>query len=212
MQSLLIFESGSYRCAVDMDLVSGIESSESVLSHESEKRMCHAVDTDDGEQVVCNLSILFGQPAAARDCETRRFIRLQTGGRRFGFITDQVFGNVDVEDSETRPLPPIFNGHLRKCFPKTLLHDGKPVLVADPEALAQMAQDRQDALPPAEMALAPAPDPATDEIEPAAGRIVEELQNCPKLSKRSTELTQPDSQQIPLCRRPDNAQPGGQAG
>ena len=191
MQSLLIFEMGPYRCAVDMGLVSGIESCESVLMHEHDKRMCHAVDTDEGELVVCNLSILFGQPAAIPNGESRRFIRLQTGEIRFGFITDQVVGNVDVEDSETRPLPPIFNGLLRNCFPKILLHDGKPVLVADPAALAQMAKDRQDALPPAENLLSPAP----DEIEPAAGSIDEEFQNSPKLSKLSTEWPQPDSQQ-----------------
>ena len=197
MQNLLIFEVGPYRCAVDKGLVTGIESVGTHRCQGSEKSFRYVVHVDGAEQVICNLPMVFDLDDAAAENESRTIIKLKGNGRPVGFVTDQVFGNVSLEDGVYRPLPPVFNGLLRKCFPRIFAHDEKPVLVADPTALAQLAESRQASAPKSTSSPSTAPEPTAVGAAPVTEGNFHDLRRCLLLLNRVASVLQQDRQRRP---------------
>ena len=147
MPRLLIFKVGPHRCGVDMNLVAGITNSDRQLDRWPEAQFRCEIHIEGAEQPVYNLPRVFNRTHAPKENGFRKIVRTKVDGQRLNFIVDEVFDDLAIEKQVPKSLPPIFNGNMRKCFPEILSHEGEPIMVADPVALARLADDLQASLP-----------------------------------------------------------------
>jgi len=140
MTELLLFRVGAMQFAIDLPLISNIQSAKSstVLHKEGGAGL---LQTESGEELpLYDLASLFDGNGSARDSEDKKIIMLQVDEKPIGLVVDRVDQVVAAGDDELEPLSPIFKGPAQACFPKVLKQGDLLVLLLAPEGVVKTAR------------------------------------------------------------------------
>jgi len=140
MTELLLFRVGTMQFAVDLPLISNIQSAKSsiVLHKDGGAQL---LQTESGEELpLYELSSLFDGNGSSRDSEDKKIIMLQVNKKPIGLVVDRVDQVVAAGNDELEPLSPIFKGPARACFPRVLKQGDLLVLLLAPEGIVKTAR------------------------------------------------------------------------
>ncbi len=149
MIQVLIFTAGDGRFGVDLPRAANIRKAEA--------------DSGDRSQPprLADLFDLYpGLSGGAEDAGADQVVTLTGDHGDFSLRVDRIDGVVNAHEGEILPLSPVYGETARRFFPRVLLAEAGPVLMLDPEAAAEIADDHPsgpDPLPEAESEAAPPP-------------------------------------------------------
>jgi purine-binding chemotaxis protein CheW len=139
MTELLLFRVGTMQFAVDLPLVSNIQSAKSSIVRHTDGA-AQLLQTESGAELpLYDLSSLFDGNGGFHDSEDKKIIMLQVDEKPIGLVVDRVDQVVAAGNDELEPLSPIFKGPARACFPRVLKQGNLPVLLLAPEGIVKTA-------------------------------------------------------------------------
>ena len=140
MTELLLFRVGTMQFAIDLPLISNIQSAKSsIVLHKDGGEWLLQTESD-GELPLYNLSYLFDGGGISHDFEDKKIILLQVDENPIGLIVDRVDQVVAACNDELEPLSPIFKGPAQACFTGVLKQsDASLVLLLAPEGIVRQS-------------------------------------------------------------------------
>lgn len=99
-----------------------------------------------------DLSLLFGDNSITEEAKNKKLIMIDQNNQQLAFIVDGVDGVINADEHQIVPLPPVFEGHSRLCFPRVFTHGEQIILLINPEAII----DAEEMVPAADL---PEPEP-----------------------------------------------------
>ena len=141
MTELLLFRVGAMQFAIDLPLISNIQSAKSSIVRQKESG-ASLLQTESGEELpLYDLSYLFGGSGFSHDLEDKKIILLQVDENPIGLIVDRVDHVIAAGNDELEPLSPMFKGAAQACFPRVLKQsDSSLVLLLAPEGIVNTAR------------------------------------------------------------------------
>jgi len=141
MTELLLFRVGAMQFAIDLPLISNIQSAKSSIVRNKESG-AGLLQTESGEELpLYDLSYLFGGSGFSHDLEDKKIILLQVDENPIGLIVDRVDHVIAAGNDELEPLSPMFKGAAQACFPRVLKQsDSSLVLLLAPEGIVNTAR------------------------------------------------------------------------
>jgi len=141
MTELLLFRVGAMQFAIDLPLISNIQSAKSSIVRHKESG-ASLLQTESGEELpLYDLSYLFGGSGFSHDLEDKKIILLQVDENPIGLIVDRVDHVIAAGNDELEPLSPMFRGAAQACFPRVLKQsDSSLVLLLAPEGIVNTAR------------------------------------------------------------------------
>ena len=137
---LLLFRVGTAQFAVDLPLISNIQSakSSSVMQKEGGAGLLQA---ESGEEMpLYDLAHFFEGNGYSQDSKDKKIMMLELDENPLGLIVDRVDQIVAVDNDNLEPLSPIFKGPAQTCFPFVLKQRDSLVLLLAPEGFVKIAQ------------------------------------------------------------------------
>lgn len=153
IQKIVLFKVGQRRYGIQMPHVKNIQGAGDISESLKVPRF--------------DLSSLFGEDRLSGTLETKKLIMVNQDDQQLALMVDAVDGVVNVEDHSIVPLPPVFDGHARSCFPLIYHHKGHVVLLINPVSIID-AEDMFPAEPARELGSKDfqiPPDMELDEVE-----------------------------------------------
>ena len=141
MTELLLFRVGAMQFAIDLPLISNIQSAKSSIVMHKEGG-AWLLQTESGDELpLYDLPYLFGEGGFSHDLEDKKIIMLQVDENQIGLIVDRVDHVVAAGNDELEPLSPMFKGAAQACFPRVLKQsDSSLVLLLAPEGIVNTAR------------------------------------------------------------------------
>jgi purine-binding chemotaxis protein CheW len=143
MKELLLFQVGAMQLGMDLSSVRSIQSAPGIASKPLEKHNRFAPLTEDQDVLLYNLLTILGDENSSANSENEKLIMVNAQDRMVGLIVERVNRVVKMDNDRIEPLSPIFQGPALSCFPRVLKHEDRLVLLLDPQAMVDMAQQMQ---------------------------------------------------------------------
>ena len=140
MTELLLFRVGAAQFAIDLPLISNIQSAKSsiVLQNEGGAGL---LQTESGEEIpLFDLAYFFLGNGYPQDSRDKKIMRLELDENPLALIVDRVDQVVGIDNENLEPLSLIFKGPAQACFPFVLKQRDSLVLLLAPEGFVKIAQ------------------------------------------------------------------------
>ena len=124
--------------ALNLAFVSDIQSAKTIMAKRPESRQCAAQVLDGKETPLYDLSAVFEQQIVGLDSAQRKLIMVKTDKYDLGLIVDGVEKVVSAHSSRIEPLPRVFKGSSKSCFPSVLKYKDRLFLIISPEGIANL--------------------------------------------------------------------------
>jgi chemotaxis signal transduction protein len=141
MKKMLLFQVGTVSFGIELTYVRSIQSVKHILDHGKESREPMVRILDDQLPPLYDLVSIFEEETVARDLENEKLIMVETERQIVGMIVTCVDQVVTVDIDLIKPIPPIFKGVSRSCFPEVLKHDDALILLLAPKGIRKVGRE-----------------------------------------------------------------------
>ena len=139
MKELLLFQVGRIHLALNLTLVSDIQSAKTIVAKQPQGSKCVAQMLNGQESLIYDLSAIFEQQVVGLESAHRKLIMVKTDKFSLGLVVDGVDKVVSADSSRIEPLSRMFKGASLSCFPSVLQYDDGLFLILSPEGIANIA-------------------------------------------------------------------------
>jgi len=143
MQRLVLFQVSGRRFGLDMALAKSIEATNVPQAKGADWRNRGTLVVDGEKVPIYDLAAIMGDTTFTHDARNRKVILVKVQGRYLALLVDRMDRPVEVDNDLVEPLPPIFRGPPRDCFPKVLRREDELILILSPEGLGRIAKHRE---------------------------------------------------------------------
>ena len=203
MPAQVLFQVGNRQFGLDLQHIKSIHRASAFFEEQSVERSSKTLELDGKEVHLYHLSSIFGEEAPSAELGSKRLILVDAPEGPLALIVDGMDEVIEVTIDQVEPLPPVFKGTARCCFPRVLKQKDHLVLLLSPEGIKKaewLPQDSKD--------MSSQPDESGD-IQEAGEEITdcpEPMQNSPRhevsLQERCQSMSLENEKPIPATGLP----------
>ena len=142
MERLIFFQVGNVQFGLDMSLTRSIETASTLLAKQPGLYNGGALVLDGDEIPLYDFTRVFGDSVSSQGHETKKVMLVQAKKQLVAMVVDRVERVLEVESDQIEPLPPIFHGPARICFPRVLKREEHLILILNPEGFEEVGWER----------------------------------------------------------------------
>ena len=144
MLAQVLFQVGNRKFGLDLQHIKSIHRASSFFAGQSGEKNRKTLELDGEEVQLFHLSSVFGEEASSAELGSKRVILVDAPESPLALMVDAMDQVVEVKSDQVEPLPPVFKGPARRCFPRVLKQKDHLVLLLSPEGIKKVEWQTQN--------------------------------------------------------------------